>query len=308
MPNSRWQTQVKVEPSPFKLNHADSILALGSCFAEHVGEHLRRSGFEVLINPFGILFNPSSILIALNRILDKRLYTADDLTHYDGKYVSLDHHGKFNSTTAEATLNKINDSLISAHERLLEAKMLVITFGSAWGYEFNETKRVVANCHKIPQAKFSKVLLDHQRIAASFDQLLAKVWQSNPALNVVFTVSPVRHWKDGAEGNSISKSHLRLAAAALSSKTQCHYFPAFEIVIDELRDYRFFADDLLHPSALAVDYVWEKFSGCYMEAAVQHLAMKVAKLNLTLAHKSESPEAKLLKEKAREEIRVLLSR
>ena len=252
---------------PFPLKQAEKqisikqdLLLIGSCFAEEIGKKLQERKFKAITNPHGISYNPTSISNAITDYLENKIYTQNDLFHHNELWQSFNHHGKFSSTDSEACLKEINAEINQAHTHLKNAKWLIITFGSTFAYVNKKSNTIVANCHKIPSGEFEKVLLSKNQIIVIWNKQLAALKKFNPDLNVLFTVSPVRYVRDGLIENNRSKGILLNAVHTLiEQNANCFYFPAYEIVIDELRDYRFFKEDLVHPNELAINYVWEKF-------------------------------------------------
>jgi GSCFA family protein len=251
-------------PFPLKkfthqVNIKQAILLMGSCFAEEIGAMLEERKFNALTNPHGILYNPISICNALTDYMQDKKHTQADIFLHDELWRSFSHHGKFASADANACLENINHHISQAHHQLKEANWLFITFGSAFAYT-NDNK-IVANCHKLPSSQFEKILIPKQQITDAWQKQLATLKEFNPQLHILFTVSPVRYMRDGVVENNRSKGILLDAVHTLTEQnTNCVYFPAYEIVIDELRDYRFFKEDLVHPNHLAVNYVWQKFT------------------------------------------------
>lgn len=260
-------TQVAVPRMPFELDFASGIVSIGSCFADEIGERLRESGFRIEQNPFGTLYNPASIATALQRTIDNREIAENDLVQHEGLWHSWHHHGSFSRPTAAETIAACNGSIHHAHASLKEARLLMVTFGTAWVFEHDGT--IVANCHKLPPQEFVRRRMDIDEIVALWQPLLNKLSTFNPKLSTVFTVSPIRHMADGAHGNQLSKSTLLLAIDRLVSTS---YFPSYEILLDELRDYRFYGPDMVHPSPLAVDIVWERFQQACMTPATMQQA------------------------------------
>ncbi len=268
-----FRTEIEISKASFELTHRDGIVMLGSCFSENIGMKLQRYRFETLINSHGIVFNPESVAVALEDIIEKRHYSADELIQHNEHFISLSHHGKFNHRDSATTISEINKNIFQHHELLKRTKVLFIAFGSAWAYRHNESKKIVANCHKIPQSSFSKLLITHEEITRRWIRLIEKLTAFNSDLQIVFTVSPVRYWRDGAIENTLSKSQLIIAIHALKDISEnTHYFPAYELIMDDLRDYRFFKEDMLHPNEQAIQYVWEKFCGwCFSESTKKKL-------------------------------------
>ncbi len=281
---------IKFPIEPFKIIEENSIILLiGSCFTEHIGSKLNNSGFETIINPFGILFNPISISNSLKRIINNVVYSKSELyqTH-EGRYVSFDHHGRFSGNDGTKVMEEINVSLLEANESLKTADCLIITLGSAWVYRHIEKNKIVANCHKVPNKEFEKELLKIETILDSLKQSISDLKNFNKNLKIIFTISPVKHLRDGVIENQQSKATLILAIAELlKNKTEnVYYFPAYEIVTDELRDYRFFETDHAHPNQLAFDYVWERFTEtCFTLKAVEKIN-EAEGLSKAFAHKT----------------------
>lgn len=237
----------------------DRLLLMGSCFAEEIGTKLTEYSFKALVNPHGILFNPLSISTALREYIENKVYSEKDIFHYDGLYRSFHHHGRFSQPDALNVLENINLHITQAHSWLNSANFLLITFGSAFAYTHKSA--VVANCHKLPQKEFQKILIPKEEIVSTYLQLINELKNFNPALKIVFTVSPVRYIRDGLAENNRSKGILLDAVHTLNENhTNCFYFPAYEIVTDVLRDYRFFKEDLVHPNDMAIKYVWNCFA------------------------------------------------
>lgn len=281
----KFQTTVDSDGCGLTIGHADGIMTLGSCFAEDVAERLQRSMLQVCINPFGTLYNPASIAAALERLMAERPYADSELVQHDGLWHSMDHHSRFSSVDPDKALSRINEAYLDGYQRLKSVRHLIVTFGTA--YVFEQAGRVVANCHKMPAAQFTRRRLATDEIAALWKPLIERLKSYNPALDITFTVSPVRHLADGAHGNQLSKATLLLAVEQIMAACpgMCHYFPSYEIVLDELRDYRFFAADMAHPSDLAVDYVAERFRQSCLTAEAQQLAARCEKLYARLHHR-----------------------
>jgi hypothetical protein len=255
-------TEVELPGYSFQMDHQSRILMMGSCFTEEIGRILEEYLFPVCINPFGVTYNPASVLNGLNALQEKGAYDAGDLHHHDGLWISFDHYTRFSHPDREEALQKINRKFHEAKKMLENAQALVITWGTAWIYRHIKSDRVVNNCHKIPSREFSRSRLTPGQVIKLYEPLISSLISSRPDLQLIFTVSPVRHWKDGAHGNQLSKAVLLLAADELvqAFPLNCCYFPSFEIVMDELRDYRYYGSDLVHTNELAIRYIWEKFS------------------------------------------------
>ena len=269
MKEIEFQTRVGVPTMPFGIDFSTGIVSLGSCFSDEIGKRLCDGGFPVEQNPFGTLYNPASIASALRRLMYDKEIGEDDLVEHEGLWHSWHHHGSFSRATKEECLEACNSRLHSAHQTLMEAKLLMVTFGTAWVYEAKG--QVVANCHKLPPQIFMRRRMSVDEIVSLWRPLLEELHACFPTLHVLFTVSPIRHIGDGLHDNQLSKSILLLAidhlitqAFAHSSNQTITYFPSYEIVLDELRDYRFYGPDMVHPSELAVDVVWDRFQRATM--------------------------------------------
>ncbi len=267
-------TPVPAPLMPFKLDLASGIISIGSCFADEMGARLQEADFRVELNPFGSLYNPASIAAALHRLIDDRELTRADLVKHENLWHSWHHHGSFSRPTEEETLALCNARIHQAHNAFKEASLLMITFGTAWIFEHDG--EVVANCHKLPAYLFMRRKMSVEEIVDLWQPLLEKLHAYYPHLNIMFSVSPIRHLADGAHGNQLSKATLLLAVdqmmALHASLSTLHYFPAYEIVLDELRDYRYFDEKMTHPTSLAVDVVWERFQRATMTPAVRQQA------------------------------------
>ena len=303
-----FRTEVNPPKAPVAVEHTHRLLLMGSCFATDIGQRLAQSKFRVLQNPFGILFNPFSIVNALSRICSKRHYRKADLVQVDDKWVSLDHHGDFSGASPEEVLSGINTSIDRAHEFLRSARVLFITSGTAWTYHHVARQQTVANCHKLPNKEFEKRLLGYQDVHLTLRHIPQLLERVNPDLNIVFTISPVRHWKDGASENQRSKSLLVAATHAVVDEfDQCHYFPSYELLMDDLRDYRFYKADMLHPSEQAIDYVWEKFGNSFFSQKTKHIIRDVYPLIQAVSHRPVDPESNSFQRFAKKQLEVIRS-
>ena len=243
----KFRTEITPHPLRESIAYSSRIFAMGSCFAENISERLQRAKFRVVSNPTGIMFNPASIAASLERFAKGRPYAAEEFTHADGRWFSFDAHTSLSGKTAEEALAKMNCAVQAGHEALERADWVILTFGTSWIYELNATGRVVANCHKRPQSHFTRRRLSADEIVGMYDRLMTGLLREK---NVIFTVSPVRHVGDGLEGNSVSKAVLRVAVDEIVGRhDNAFYFPSYEIVNDDLRDYRFYDRDLVHPNS-----------------------------------------------------------
>ena len=286
-----FRTFVELPSGFLPATHAGRILMMGSCFAENMGKLLIEAKFQLDLNPFGILYNPFSISAALVEILKGKVYLAEDLFSYKDLWHSPMHHGSFSASTPEETLLNINTRLQHAHQFVSELDWLMLTFGTAYVYEQKDTGHVVSNCHKLPENRFTRRLLTVEEIVSEYTSLITSLAARNPNLKILFTVSPIRHIRDGMHANQLSKSTLLLAVDRLQQLFPQHvfYFPSYEIVLDELRDYRFYADDMLHPSPLTIRYLWERFSETFFSADTKQIMAEVEDIRRDLAHKPFHP-------------------
>ena len=251
----KLQTIIDIKPSEWKIGYEDSILMIGSCFSDEIGEQMQQRSLHVTCTPFGTLYNPLSIAQAINYNSQFTIHNSQiPLVEYDGLWHSMAHHGSFSRPTKEEAEQAVWESIETMQKALAEATVVIVTFGTAWVYEMDG--KIVGNCHKMPESCFTRRRLSVEEIVAAWKPILEKY----PDKHWLFTVSPIRHIKDGLHENQISKATLLLALEAISLQySAVGYFPSYEIVLDELRDYRFYADDLVHPSLLAVNYIWERF-------------------------------------------------
>lgn len=260
---------------------------IGSCFSEHIAERMLHAGFHVASNPFGIMFNPASIARTIERLTTAQPYSIDDLRLSGERWVSLDFHGDFASRDAEEAIERMNRAVEQGAKVLREADTVVLTLGTAWVYRLNG--EVVANCHKLPAQMFSREMMSVDEIVALLGETIQKYLHDK---HVVLTVSPVRHVADGLDGNSLSKAMLRVAAARLAEQFErVEYFPSFEIMNDDLRDYRFYAEDMVHPSSVAVDYIWERWCEWAIAPSAQTAMHEAERLWRAAHHRPNDPES-----------------
>jgi len=289
-------TPVDVPELPWHTGYQQKNLFLGSCFTENIGEIMASLAFNVNVNPFGILYNPVSISNAILRLLDGSPFVKDDLFEYNGLWHSYMHHGRFSGVSADDVLPGINSHLEMGSQYIRNAGFLFITLGSAWIYELKTTGVVVANCHKVPATEFRRFRLSLGETVESLRSALDKLWEINSEIKVILTVSPIRHTSDGAIENQLSKSVLLLAVDALVKgygSGRCAYFPSYELVMDELRDYRFYAGDMVHLSPVAIQFVWEKFAEVTIDKESTEIMAGIFAINKAIEHK---PFNKITKE------------
>lgn len=286
----KWRTEISTPQLPVKIDHSSSVVLLGSCFTDEIGERLRQQLFDVDVNPLGTLFNPFSIADAIEDALDMRSFTTDELFCVDGTWRSLRRHSRFALSDREDSLNLLNDSMVATRKRLLSANVLIVTFGSAIVHRHIPSGRIAANCHKLPADNFAVEPLTVVDITGRWKPLIERLHTLNPGLNILLTVSPVRHIGYGLSRDRLSKSTLLVAVNELLS-SHVHYFPSYEIIVDDLRDYRWYADDMVHPSQQAVDYVCDLFRQSVMTPATISNADRWNKLSRRLLHRHSTPEA-----------------
>jgi hypothetical protein len=269
------------------MDYEHKMLLVGSCFAVSIAARLQGLKFAAMGNPFGVLYNPASVAQSLRRMGEKRLLAASDLRYGQGLWFSYTHHSRFAHPDKDECLRRINESILRGAWVLKTADFFVVTLGTSWAYRLKETGEVVTCCHKTSDKEFERFFLSPDETATALCDMVRGVQEKNPDVHIIFTVSPIRHWKDGAHGNQLSKAALLLAVEQTLQKTKnTSYFPAYEIMQDELRDYRFYASDMLHPSEVAVDYIWEKFE----QAIVSESAKKtMVEIKLLLAAKAHRP-------------------
>lgn len=295
-----FRLELKVKPLPGQLQLGEHSLLIGSCFTEHMARYLGQHRFSVLDNPHGILFNPASIAHAMNDYISNKQYQPDDLFFHDGLWQSWHHHGRFAALQPNEVLNAINDSIGQAHHFLQKANWLMVTLGSAYvyrlkpdsGYKPLSSNGIVANCHKVSAACFEHSLMGLPECTETLQAMVSAVRAFNPGIKVIFTISPVRHYREGLVENNRSKATLHLAVAQITEQfSDVFYFPAYELIIDDLRDYRFFAEDMVHPNYLATQYVWEKFCEAGIHPKSAGYLESIAKITRAIQHRPRQPHS-----------------
>ncbi len=280
-----FRTECNVSPVAHQISMGDQLITMGSCFSDVMGNRLSNYKFSTRVNPFGTVYNPISIF----DLLCSTGWDEGKFVEMDGVYYHHDAHSCFNATTKD----KLTDALMQAkkamEQKRKEVQWVIITLGTSYVYRLKETHKIVANCHKVPQRYFEKELLKLEEVEAAFDQCYTSLRKENPSLKFVFTVSPVRHTKDGLEGNAVSKALLRIACERFCQYPGVFYFPAYEIMNDDLRDYRFYKEDMIHPTALAEQYIWEKFQHAFLEDAACDFIKEWTKIRDALNHKPFNP-------------------
>lgn len=288
----KFRTEIELAPLTEGMEHGAKVFALGSCFAENISERLAKAKFSIASNPFGVLFNPASIAAAIDRLTDTRTFAVCDITAGKEGFFSFDAHSSLDGKTQTEAFANLNRAVAQGSKALAEADWVILTFGTAWVYEHEG--RVVANCHKQPASQFERRRLSVVEIVERYSHLFEGVLHDK---KVILTVSPVRHLGDGLQENSVSKATLRLAVEELVAKYEnALYFPSYEILIDDLRDYRYYADDLVHPSKMAVDYVWERFCEAVLTPKAQAKLPQIAQIVAAAEHRPFNPESEAHKE------------
>lgn len=298
----KFRTEISIAPFPAKVNYENRILLLGSCFAAEIGDLLAEAKLNVTCNPTGTLFNPASIASLLRRAESGQPVGLEELRQgADGSWFHYGADTFFDDPDPYHVLARVNAALLKCCTALLESDRVIVTFGTAWVYRLRETGKVVANCHKQPQALFERQRLTVGEIVAAWSELLATALTGK---QVILTVSPIRHLGDGLPGNAVSKATLRLAAEELAERfPDVYYFPAFELLTDDLRDYRFYADDLVHPSPLAVKYVWEKFAEAVFDEDTRKTLTAVQGIVRAARHAPRHPQSETYRELCRRSLR-----
>jgi len=305
----KFRTEVNIQSSQQKIEIEDKIFSIGSCFASEMSDLFQKGQLQTVNNPFGTIFNPFSINNSVKRLHDSEFYYEDDLIAYHDEFISLDHHTSFDTRYVHQTLEKINSKIEEGNRFLQESNWVIITYGTSFIYEFEPKKKLVANCHKIPQKFFEKRLLTHQELTDSIYDTIINLHDICPEnVQILFTVSPVRHTKDGMIENQLSKSKLITAIHEVASQFEnCHYLPVYEILMDDLRDYRFYKEDLIHPNSQAVNYIFEKFGEAYFSSETKDFIKENFKINRALEHRTDdekNPKFIDFKEKLDQRIEV----
>jgi len=273
-------TKVQVPEFSEKISHSSSVFLSGSCFTEHISHKLERYKYSILSNPFGILYNPGSIARSIERIVKLEYFHLDELVFHDGLYHSLDHHGSFSGKNQDEVLDQINATIQSAHDQLKNCAFAFISPGTSKVYRHEETQAIVGNCHKLPASAFTHEQLSLIECSTALNNIYTSLKSIAPNVRVIWTVSPVRHLKDGLIENQQSKATLLLSIMEnMKAHADTGYFPAYEIMVDELRDYRYYDRDMTHPSPLAIDIIWETFENAFIhhQSIEKHTAIEKVK-------------------------------
>jgi len=268
------------------IDYNSKVILLGSCFSDNIGKKLRYHKFQSVLNPFGILFHPKAIESVIKNAITKKEYTEEDVFFFNERWQSFTTHSKLSASSKEEALNQLNQGSALINTALKSSTHIIITLGTSWVYRFLASGKIVANCHKVPQHKFKKELLPITEINKSLSSIISLVRKVNPNINFIFTISPVRHLRDGFIENQQSKSHLISALhQIIKNQKNIFYFPSYEIMMDELRDYRFYKEDMIHPNQIAINYIWEKFYENWLSDEAIDLKKQVIKIQRGLEHK-----------------------
>ena len=309
----KFRTEVDIPNSDVKIEVEDQIFSIGSCFATEMTDLLQNGQLQTFNNPFGTLFNPFSINNAVEKLHNAQFYEEGDLISFNEEVISLDHHTSFNTRFVHQTLDKINSQIEAGNQFLRNTNWILITYGSSFIYEFLPKKKRVANCHKIPAKYFEKRLLTNLELTDSIYETIVNLKDiAKPNVQILFTVSPVRHTKDGMVENNLSKSKLITAIHEILPQFEnCHYLPVYEILMDDLRDYRFYKEDLIHPNNQAINYIWEKFGNAFFSDETMDFIEENLKITKSLDHKTsddKNPKYQEFLEKLKTRISVQQSK
>ena len=286
----RWQTETNIPPFNFTISHQSNLLLLGSCFAENIGSRLQEAKFNVVQNPTGIVYNPLSLQQTVEILCSDKLFSEEDLHFANDLYFTYTHHSRFSAASAEGAVQNMNAALAAARKNLNDTHVVFISLGTAFYWWHKAKNEVVNNCHKQPGHLFEQRLASVDEVKSALKNTIDILKSANSNVEIVFTVSPIRHLKHGSAGNQLSKSTLVVAAQELmASEKNVHYFPSYELLLDDLRDYRFYEEDLIHPNKVAVDYIWQKFSNTFFSAQTKALVDEVFQIRAMLSHRVFNP-------------------
>lgn len=285
-----FRTIIPISKVNTSITYHSSIVSLGSCFAVNMGEKFAYYKFPITLNPFGILFHPLAIENIITRALQSIPYVAEDFFLHNELWHSFDFHSDMSCISFKESISLANRQQTLLYDKLHRANFCFLTLGTAWVYIYNSTDRIVANCHKLPQQHFSKRLLSIEEIGESLTRIAQLLKQINPSMHLVITISPVRHIKDGFLENQVSKSQLFSALYPLITSGYYTYFPAYELLLDELRDYRFYANDMVHPSEMAINYIWGRLVASYIDTATQMDMKQAESIRKALLHRPFKPD------------------
>lgn len=287
-----FRTKISLQKERVLIDHNSTILLLGSCFSESIYNKLDYFKFPADKNPFGIVYNPKAIENLILNVINEKEFSEKDVFHLNERWHCFDAHSELSNSNKDLLLKNLNSQLHKITETLKEATHIIITLGTAWVYRHIETDKIVSNCHKIPQKKFLKELLSADEVEDSLKAIIALIKSVNPAVQLLFTISPIRHLKDGFTENSISKAHLRTAVnQVVDQKKEISYFPSFEIMLDDLRDYRFYSDDMVHPNETAITYIWEAFKATWINDTTFPIMQQIDAIRKGLSHRPFNPNS-----------------
>jgi len=288
----KFRTEITVQQAPFSITHHSRILTLGSCFAQHISTFLRRYRFKVLHNPCGVLYNPASVKACLELIRSGQQLSREDIDFHNEEWYSFNFDSSFSDADPDKCLEGMNRSLEQARRFVQSADCFIITYGTSFVYTFERTGQIVSNCHKIPSAQFEHRRISAEEVEINLLETIKLIRQFSPQANFILTVSPVRHWKDGAAQNQISKSTLIVALHNVAGDDErIFYFPSYEILMDDLRDYRWYEQDLVHPNQQAVEYIWEKFRQTFIPSSETELMNEIGQLMRAREHRPRNPRS-----------------
>ena len=288
-----FTTSIPISKSSYPIDYDSRIISLGSCFAQNIGDKFSYFKFQNKVNPFGIIFNPVSIENLIFRVVNNQLFTENDIFSHNDLWHCFEVHSELSHSEKTIFLDRLNQILSDFHLQIFKSTHFQITYGTSWVYRNKSSNSIVANCHKVPQSQFDKEILSVATIEKSIQNTIDLIQKVNPNCHFIFTVSPVRHIKDGFVENQRSKAHLisALHNFLALSQSKCNYFPSYEIMMDELRDYRFYAEDMLHPSQTAIDYIWKRFSENYISEENFATMEEVCSIQKGLAHRPFNPDS-----------------
>lgn len=288
-----FRTQIPLKKQQFnQIDYSSKLLLIGSCFSENIGDKFSYCKFQSEVNPFGILFHPKAIEKLITDAINQRKFTEKDIFFNNERWHCFNAHSSLSSSTKNELLNNLNNAISLTFQQLTSSTHIIITLGTSWVYRHIESDIVVANCHKIPQKKFLKEILLVNEVLESLKAINLLIKSVNNNISITYTVSPVRHLKDGFVENQQSKSHLLAAIHQIRNEHNVYYFPSYEIMMDELRDYRFYSEDMIHPNATAINYIWKKFCGVWLNSFAEQTMEEIVTLQKGLNHRPFNPNSK----------------
>lgn len=282
-----FRTTIRNYEKKLNIKHTHKIMLIGSCFSDNIGSKLNHAMFNTLINPFGTVYNPASILNEINHIVSNENISENDMFFANGMWNHFLFHSHFSKADKHTAISHMNDCLTQAHNYLRQCDFIFITLGTAFVYEHKSSQMIVSNCHKLPAKDFQKRMLTCNEVKACLSKIIATISEYAPQTKIIFTVSPIRHIADGLEANQMSKCTLRVAIGEIIAENhdKCDYFPAYEIMMDDLRDYRFYSSDMIHPSDVAIDYIWDTFKATYFNDNTAQTIARCERISKRLAHR-----------------------